>query len=51
MLINGFGYSLLQYLFSVGPPVEDRKGTFLTPGRYSGVKRIGMTIGNPRKLP
>ena len=21
------------------------------PGGYSGVKRIGMTVGNPRKLP
>ena len=23
----------------------------VVPGEYSGVKRIGMTVGNPRKLP
>ena len=22
-----------------------------TPGGYSGVKRIGMTVGSPRKVP
>ena len=26
-------------------------GRWQTQGGYSGVKRIGMTVGNPRKLP
>ena len=30
--------------------VEGR-GPIDIPGGYFGVKRIGMTVGNPRKLP
>ena len=26
-------------------------GEALNPGEHFGVKRIGMTVGNPRKLP
>ena len=26
-------------------------GPILPPGGYFGIKRLGMTVGNPRKLP
>ena len=41
-----FAMTFLFYILCCSPPSEWPGG-----GGYSGIQRIGMTVGNPRKLP